>query len=177
MRPIGVDSATMGDPYRTTDGPDHEAKVTFVEPTESNKRSLPSLRGKGVVSIDDGKVVLRGKVYRLTAWWLRVGAPLLLFLTVPLFFALKDFGLWLGLSSVIGLVVADFVQRRRGRAYSLRVPAKCEVTHFRNAETTHVRLVLDRFVVNGGSRPPIVEFDIQTRTATRLGLTDVLSRR
>jgi hypothetical protein len=161
----------MPSPYRVSAPASQEAVVIFAEPV--GNRGLPSLRGEGRIVVEKGVLVLRGHVYHLTAWWLWVGAPLLLLGSAGLHIAMPKVGIWIGLSLVVGLVVADFVQRRRGRSYSLRVP-KCGARIVQGADVVHVRLELDRHVVGGGSRPPVVEFKLEAREADRLALVELL---
>lgn len=145
-----------------------DAGVTFVAPNESRERGYPALEGEGRALESNGRLVLRGKVFRLTAWWLKVGAPILLLLTGVLFLVLEDVGLWIGLASVLALVAADFAQQRLGREYEMTIPRGCayRVTILGGRASFVVHL--DTFVVGGGARPPIVEMAIDGRHAAAI---------
>ncbi len=162
-------------PYRSETVLPFEAPVLLMGP-EGGARSLPYMEGQGSVGVDDGRVFVRGRVYKLTAWWLKVGAPLLILLTGYLAIAIRHGGVWLGLGLVLALVGADVYQRHAGRSYSLRIPKKCGYHIDTFEDATHVEIQLDRFVVGGGSRPPVVRFRMETGDAKRLELPDVLGR-
>lgn len=147
--------------------------VRFTVPKESEERGFPRLEGEGRATEEHGRLVLRGKVFRLTAWWLKVLAPIALLATGALYVALQGVdlehvGLYLGLGLTLALVVADFVQQRAGRDYALEVPRPCayrlEIVGARCVLLLH----LDEFVVGGGRRPPAVQMELEAAAAPRI---------
>lgn len=147
---------------------DLDIEVDFHAPALSLERNLPAMSGPGRARSADGRLVLEGRVFRLTAWWLMVFAPLLFLATAGLFVALRNVGLVIGLGSVVGLVIADFVQRRTGRAYRLVVPRGCGYRSVTVAGRTTLTIQLDTFVVGGGRRPPIVEVELDPAHAAKV---------
>ncbi len=134
--------------------------IRFVVPKESERRGFARFEGDGEAIDLDGVLVLRGKVFRLTAWWLKLGAPLLFLVTAGLFAAFRDPGLYIGLGAIGLLVAADFYQQYAGRAYELTVPSGVSRSVVPGNERWHVALQLDAFVVGDGRRPPLIEFEI-----------------
>jgi hypothetical protein len=134
------------------------------------------MEGRGTVAVEDGRLVVRGRVYKLTAWWFKVGAPIMLLLMGYVSIAIRHGGVWIGMSLPLALVAAEVYQRHKGRAYTLRIPKKCGYRIDTVDDATHVVIQLDTFVVGGGSRPPSLRFRLETRDAKRLALVDVLGR-
>ena len=145
-------------------------EVMFRAPDSSRDRGFPRMEGPGLMRVEDGRIVLEGKVYRLTAWWLKVFAPLLLLATAGLFLVLRDAGLWIGLGSVLALVAADVAQQHLGRAYRLAIPRGCGFQLDVVGERAALTIQLDQYVVGGGARPPIVQLDFEARHARAIRL-------
>jgi hypothetical protein len=145
-----------------------DVEVVFTVPAESRARGFPALEGPGRARGGGGRLVLQGKVFRLTAWWLKVFAPLGLLAAGTLFLAFGDVGLWLGLGGTLALAGADFWQQRAGREYELEIPRPCAATLEIAAGRCVATIQLDQFLIGGGHRPPVVRMELDAAHAVEI---------
>jgi hypothetical protein len=145
-----------------------DAEVSFIAPEESVKRDFPRMEGPGRALEIDAMLVLRGRVFGLSFWWLKIAALLLLLFCGALHVAFPDGGIIVGLGALLALVAADFWQQRVGRDYELRILRGCRYRLTQVGERASVWIQLDEWVVGGGKRPPLVELTVAPEHLPRI---------
>ncbi len=147
-------------------------ELELTAPAQSTEKGLPVMTGPGSASVRDGRLVIVGQVFGLSAWWMNGLVMALAFAAlVPLMLLSDELfrepmpGVGVGLGGILLAVAADWWQQRQGRTYELVVPNpvahRITVSHPDTPDATkrvHVLLYIDEWIVGDARRPPMVEF-------------------
>lgn len=122
------------------------------------------MEGPGTLRLMGPTFELEGRVLNLSSPWL-VPAMIASFvlLILPAYFLLGEPGLFLLLGLEVALLAVDFRRKTTGWRYPIRPPfgTRCQLSL--GSPVCEVTLLLDEVVINGGSRPPTIQFQFDRK--------------